>query len=61
MTAKDITAKAEDIIETLKDANPDATDSELADALCDGEVLAAMGIDDQEVVEEAYNILTNNL
>ena len=49
--------KAIDIIETILDAGGPNTTQSVMDALCDGECLNDLGIDDQAAVELAYEMI----
>lgn len=48
---------AQEIIEMIREAGAD-TPTAIMDVLEDGEALLALGITDQELVEEAYAILS---
>lgn len=49
--------KAIDIIETILDAGGPNTAQSVMDALCDGQCLSDLNIDDQEAVELAYEMI----
>ena len=53
--------KAIDIIETILDAGGPNTTQSVMDALCDGECLNDLGIDDQAAVELAYEMIDKGL
>lgn len=54
---KNLTEKEAEIIEMIKDASGDSDPGAIKDTLEDGEALAALGIDDQEVVKGAHDYI----
>ena len=53
--------KAISIIETILDAGGPNTAQSVMDALCDGQCLSDLSIDDQEAVELAYDMIDKGL
>ena len=61
MGNNELAAKAISIIETILDAGGPNTAQSVMDALCDGQCLSDLSIDDQEAVELAYDMIDKGL